>query len=133
MVGGFTCSAAASCPRVSGPPKTTTESADNRGEVIPIASSSRRSRRRSPIAAEWSWSARASGFGDIAHEADHVALSIADESDPDLAAAHPRDHVGLFDRRRSCRRELRMGRLDVRDVVVDDGSLLIVFPTGFGS
>ena len=46
MVGALTCSAWASAPRVTGrPPKTSTDSAEARAAVSPIASSSRRSRR----------------------------------------------------------------------------------------
>ncbi len=45
MVGGRTCSAAASSRSVSGPEDTITDKADRRGAVIPVVSSFRRSRR----------------------------------------------------------------------------------------
>ena len=52
IVGGRTCSAAASSPIVTGPAKTMTESADRRGAERPEALSSRRSLRRRWMAAE---------------------------------------------------------------------------------
>ena len=57
IVGGRTCSAAASSPIVTGPPKTMTERADRRGAERPEALSSRRSLRSKWMAAEWRRSA----------------------------------------------------------------------------
>src|SRR3990170_3527754 len=81
------------------------------------------------MAAECSWSARYSGCGDIAHETDHVSLPIADESDPDLARSHARDHVGFLDGRRSGRGQGGVDCPDVSHIVVDDGPE----PVGFGA
>src|SRR5450759_4319367 len=98
MVGGLTCSAVASWPRVMGPPKTTTESAESRGAESPLASSSLRRWRRRWIAAEWSWSASASAsrsrLRDVTHEADDVSLTVGNGGDPDLAPVHARNDVG---------------------------------------
>ncbi len=63
MVGGRTCSAAASSVSVNGPPKTTTDSADSRGAGSPLAASSRLTRRRRWIATECSRSARSTVVG----------------------------------------------------------------------
>jgi hypothetical protein len=57
IVGGRTCSAVASSPRVSGPAKTTTERAESRGPLNPVRASSRRRRRSRWIVAECSRSA----------------------------------------------------------------------------
>ena len=56
-VGAVTCSAFASDPIVTGPPKTMMDSAEARAGVRPIASSSRRSRLSRRMAEEWSRSA----------------------------------------------------------------------------
>ena len=50
IVGGVTCSASASFPRLSGPPKTTTDRAESAGPPSPDAVSSRATRRRTWIA-----------------------------------------------------------------------------------
>jgi len=60
IVGGRTCSASASSPSVTGPANTITDSADSRGEFIPLAPSALRTLRSKPIAAECSASAVAS-------------------------------------------------------------------------
>ena len=39
IVGGFTCSAAASCPGVIGPPNTSTDNAESRAGPSPVAKS----------------------------------------------------------------------------------------------
>jgi hypothetical protein len=57
IVGGRTCSAAASADIAIGPPKTITESAESRGPESPEERSSARSERSRWIAAEWSRSA----------------------------------------------------------------------------
>jgi ankyrin repeat protein len=59
MVGGRTCSAAARSPREMGPRKTTTERAERRGPLSPLAASVLRSERSRWIAAEWRRSAAA--------------------------------------------------------------------------
>ena len=63
IVGGRTCSARARSPSVTGPPNTTTESAEAWGPVKPVAASSTRSRRNKWIAAEWSLVAISAGLG----------------------------------------------------------------------
>jgi hypothetical protein len=60
MVGGFTCSAAASVPIVIGPAKASTDSADSCAPVTPEAASSLRTKRNRRIAAACSWSATCS-------------------------------------------------------------------------
>ena len=57
IVGGVTRSASASFPRLSGPPKTTTDRAESAGPPSPEAVSSRATRRRTWMAAEWRRSA----------------------------------------------------------------------------
>jgi hypothetical protein len=57
MVGGFTCSAAASRPSVVGPPNTSTDKAESRAGPSPVAVSCLRTRRSKWIATEWRRSA----------------------------------------------------------------------------
>src|ERR1700676_4366552 len=65
IVGGFTCSAAASSPRVFGPPKTSTDSAERRAGPSPVRTSCLRTRRSRWRAAECSRSAITSTSGFI--------------------------------------------------------------------
>src|ERR1700679_4327044 len=53
MVGGRTCSASASWPRVMGPAKTMTERAERRAALRPDDASLRRRLRNRWMAAEW--------------------------------------------------------------------------------
>ena len=62
IVGGRTCSASASSPRVINPLCTTTESADKRGAVKPMEASVRRRPRSKRSAVEWQRLGQPLGF-----------------------------------------------------------------------
>src|SRR5439155_13684943 len=71
-----------------------------------------------------SWSP-SSGFGNVAHQAHRVSLSVGHRGNPDLSAIHPRDDVWLLETRRPGRFDRLMCFFDVAHVVEEHRVLLV--------